>query len=755
MKRLVFYLTFFSTTLLAQKEGNIWYFGNTSGLNFATNPPTVSTGSSMFTYDNSSAVCDQNGQLLFYTNGVTIWNKLHQVLSNGSGLLGNNSGGQSALIIPQPNSNLYYVFVVPNHGTGPLSYSIVDMTLASGNGAVTLKNQLLHPTTAEKLDSYYDCKNNRYWLVSHQYGNNNFYSYEINSSGLNLFPVISSVGNVHFGGSPNSSHDAMGQLTISPNGKLIALGQQFSSIIQIFDFSLNTGIILNPRSINFYSPWGLSFSRNSQMLYVTQWLTFDVSQINLTNPNSPGPAAVIGTVTGTTGIYGAGYLQLAPNDQIYIAKWDATHLSAIANPNLAGTACTFINNAINLGGVKSQAGVCRTVAVFKNPISLNSSLQCQDAIFSISDTSDISSVQWDFGNGLSSNLFSPTITLPVGTHQIQVLIQRCNQTDTLTTNITIPASSYSISSQVLCDYNATVNLSGPAIASCQWFFGDGSQQFGNSITHNYSSSGNYSLTAIVTDTTGCIDTITSNVQIPDMPLASFQAQTTPCFQLITINNNSQFSNNYTWFFGDGSTSNLTAPTHNYASNGMYTIQLIASDGNCADTTFQVITIDSNQLFVPSYTIDTCAKAVNFSWIGLAPDSCLWSFDSTNTSTLINPIYDIPNAGTYQITVISNPGSSCSDTSILLLDLSFLFIQEFPLSNSFSPNGDGINDYFLIKDYFNCSALEFTIFNRWGKKMFASKNKDDKWDGKNATEGTYMILVRSTNNTQHYTLTIFR
>lgn len=140
MRYLLICFTLISTSLSAQKEGNWWLFGNTSSLDFSTNPPSVASISGMFTYDNSSAVSDPNGQMLFYTNGVTIWNRLHQVMNNGTGLQGSNSGGQSALIVPQPNSNLYYVFTVPNHGTGALRYSIVDITLLGGNGAVTLKN---------------------------------------------------------------------------------------------------------------------------------------------------------------------------------------------------------------------------------------------------------------------------------------------------------------------------------------------------------------------------------------------------------------------------------------------------------------------------------------------------------------------------------------------------------------------------------------------------------------------------------------
>jgi gliding motility-associated-like protein len=522
MRYLLICFILISTNLIAQKEGNWWFFGNTSSLDFSINPPIVSSGSGMFTYDNASAVSDQNGQLLFYTNGVSVWDRFNNVMTNGSGLLGSNSGGQSALIVPKPNSNLYYVFTVPNHATGALHYSIVDMTLSGGNGAVTLKNQLLHNTTTEKLDSYYDCVTNSYKIVTHQYGNNTFFVYEITANGLSTVPIITSVGNIHLGGSALSSHDAMGQLTISPDGKLIAVAQQYSNSIQIFDFNFFTGIISNPRTINFYSPWGISFSRNSKMLYVTQWLTTAVSQIDLNAPAQPGSPIIIGNVTGTQGLYGAGFLQLAPDNKIYIAKWESSFLSIIDQPQLAGPACNFIDNGINLGNVLCQAGICRTVSNISNSNSIATFINCNIANFNLNDTSNINSVFWDFGNGQSSTLFSPSIQFSVGTHTIAAFINKCNQIDTLT------------------------------------------------------------------------------------------------------------------------------------------------------TTFSIYTTGKNKV-----------------------------------------------------------------------------------SNSFSPNGDRINDLFYIKDYFTCDALEFKIYNRWGKIVFRTMDKNDFWDGAQATEGVYFILVNGELKNYYYTLTLFR
>src|SRR5688572_15782308 len=92
-------------SFFAQKERNIWYFGNKAGLDFNTSPPSVLNNSQMNTDEGSASIADAQGNLLFYTNGENIWNKNHQVMANGSGLMGSFSTSQSALIIKRPGSN--------------------------------------------------------------------------------------------------------------------------------------------------------------------------------------------------------------------------------------------------------------------------------------------------------------------------------------------------------------------------------------------------------------------------------------------------------------------------------------------------------------------------------------------------------------------------------------------------------------------------------------------------------------------------
>src|ERR1044072_10401 len=86
------------TSAYSQNENTKWYFGENAALNFMTNPPTQLNNSSMSTMEGSSSIADASGNLLFYTDGLTVYNKLHAVMANGTGLSGNQSTSQAALI---------------------------------------------------------------------------------------------------------------------------------------------------------------------------------------------------------------------------------------------------------------------------------------------------------------------------------------------------------------------------------------------------------------------------------------------------------------------------------------------------------------------------------------------------------------------------------------------------------------------------------------------------------------------------------
>ncbi len=138
---------------IAQKEANIWHFGNYAGIDFNTGNPVAINGphSSLCS---SATVSDTSGNFLFSTNGIKIFNRQMMLMQNGDNIHGNRHASQGSLIVQKPKSyNLYYVFTT-NDGDGPkgLYYSVVDMNLNGGLGAVTSEKNVLLTDAWDALD---------------------------------------------------------------------------------------------------------------------------------------------------------------------------------------------------------------------------------------------------------------------------------------------------------------------------------------------------------------------------------------------------------------------------------------------------------------------------------------------------------------------------------------------------------------------------------------------------------------------------
>jgi len=313
-------LTYILSTLLCltlitninAQENNHWYFGDAAVLDFTSAPPTspFPSPSAMSTEGGSASVSDALGGLLFYTNGVTVWNKDHIVMPNGSDLGSGDPFGtsvsQSVVIVPDPsNANKYYIFT--NHALSGVFYSVVDMSIDNGDGSfgdVTINSTPLLATASEKMTAIINPADNSYWLVVFavesaddlmQAGlfNNTFYAFKIHGLGINN-PVVSTVGG------PFSADDAFinpgGQMKISPDGTTLALVHNldtpFSDKLFTFDFNSSTGGVSYVQAIilpfveeddgfggilgqyDILNLYGVEFSPDSNLLY------FSVSEVD-------------------------------------------------------------------------------------------------------------------------------------------------------------------------------------------------------------------------------------------------------------------------------------------------------------------------------------------------------------------------------------------------------------------------------------------------------------------------------------------
>ena len=126
---------FFSLNLFSQKEANIWYFGENAGLDFNTSPPQAIGNGQLSTREGCSSFSDANGDLLFYSDGTTVYDKNHNIMTYSDGRLandlrGNSSSTQSGMIVPKPKSStIFYLFTVDsNQGNNGFNYYTIDMS---------------------------------------------------------------------------------------------------------------------------------------------------------------------------------------------------------------------------------------------------------------------------------------------------------------------------------------------------------------------------------------------------------------------------------------------------------------------------------------------------------------------------------------------------------------------------------------------------------------------------------------------------
>ncbi|RYG19619.1 MAG: T9SS type A sorting domain-containing protein [Chitinophagaceae bacterium] len=351
----------FSIDGYCQGENNTWYFGDNAGIKFTALGPVALTNGVSFGHDGTASVSNNYGELLFYSNGETIWNKNHQVMMNGAGLKGSQTATHGAVAVQQPGSaSIYYVFTTDRSGySNGLQYHVVDMSLESGLGAVTSKNNLLQTPVTEKLTSIKHTNSIDTWVLAHGSGNNSFFAYLVTSTGISGTPVISSVGPVHGLGHAF----AQGQLKCSNDGTKLALGVLGGQRFELYNFNAGTGEVLNPDQISGENnAYGVEFSSNGRYLYTSNLSYNSVHQFDLQAGNSAAIAAskiLIGTATTVSGTfdYKVACLQKGPDGKIYVTKWESPYLGVINNPDLSGIQADFIDNGVYLGGKVSLGGL--------------------------------------------------------------------------------------------------------------------------------------------------------------------------------------------------------------------------------------------------------------------------------------------------------------------------------------------------------------------------------------------------------------
>lgn len=379
MKLLLFpTLIFLYFPVSAQKNDNVWIMGYQAQFapddnfcitlfRFPNNQLEVEINDTIPTdFDVANSIlCDDEGNLLLYSNEKALYNKYFRKIPGGENLfippLIDILGPQSILSLYLPTSedtaialylNIEYIKEpVWNIGATSLFYSITSLKENQGEGKVySIQNTIIHDTLEYGLMTAVRHANGRdWWILVPEFGTNKFYSILLNPDG----PVLN--GSQELGNTMPGS--CLGQAVFSPDGTKYAVVGAYDaatgSFLELYDFDRCTGLLSNQHTdawIDANFGYGVAFSPNNRFLYVTA--KYSIFQYDLQAPDWIASKQTVAYYDGFESPFGSRFYiaQLAPDNKIYINCTNSeTVMHVINKPNLSGTDCDVQQHAIDLG----------------------------------------------------------------------------------------------------------------------------------------------------------------------------------------------------------------------------------------------------------------------------------------------------------------------------------------------------------------------------------------------------------------------
>ncbi len=376
---------FISSWAIAQKHDNTWIWGS----GFSTRPSILFDFSggvmnmdtirpSLTMHRTNSSISDSNGNLLFYTNGLKIYNAQYQLMENGDSL---NPGAaadlvisqgegylipEGSVIIPHPTQeNKYYLFhqaSTPPLGAPVLEYlyfSLIDMNADSGMGRVELKNQPIATQSDSmiygQLEAVKHANGIDWWLIQPKAFTNGYYIFLIQGDSIEMIRE-QYIGNTHF-----SPIEGYGQAVFSPDGSKYAR-YDWRHDLEIMDFDRCTGELSN--YIHIATPdtcdnWagmgsspnctcGLAFSSSGNNLYVASMT--NLYQYDMWSADIAASRQTVAVYDGFVHIFPTvfWYMQLAPDGKIYMHAEGTRYLHIINFPDFSGVSCGVQQHGIYL-----------------------------------------------------------------------------------------------------------------------------------------------------------------------------------------------------------------------------------------------------------------------------------------------------------------------------------------------------------------------------------------------------------------------
>lgn len=346
---------------------------------------------------------------------------------------------------------------------------------------------------------------------------------------------------------------------------------------------------------------------------------------------------------------------------------------------------------------------------------------------------------WNFGDGTTDTARNPSHSYPSdpsGTYHVTLIITNHYCTDSTSVDIVInhPVNAAFTSDTLACQKNPVTFTNGstgsPTPLTYLWSFGDGITSTAQNPVHTFTNVGTYDIRLITGNGVPCYDTAYSHIYVDSLSTLAMTLTDTVLCRATYVTLQAIFANvgvtGYSWDFGNGeSIANVNPVIYAYPTVGTFTVTATVGFRICPDLSIQrVITVVPQPYIALGADTSICPGSETvqlMDGINIMDPSATWLWNTGETGYQIS----VTTPGTYFSTVtIGN--CHASDTVVVSEDC---FIS---VPNIFSPNGDGVNDYFYPRQFLasGLTAFKMDIYNRWGQLLFSTNTIDGRgWDGK--------------------------
>lgn len=754
-KSAILLLTFLLTSglnLKAQYENHIWFFGEgKAGLKFdkTTNKPSSfnlkyapygKEGSLVVTHPRTM-------ELLFYSDGERVINKNHEVMENGDGLGGHPSSAQACLASPIPGQcNKYYIVSNTSGGDGitDLRYSIIDMSANNGLGKIepNNKNILLRDDIAEGMQLIPKENSTEFWLVCKQVNTNAYFVYDVTGSGIkykNTYSLGPALYTYNF-----KYNNIRKKISITSTGE----GYVFT-----LDFNNATGELSNYKLID-----------KVGMSYDTEWSP-DGTKLYYSSGASNYDLLILkqydyknGVITELYNSYQyrfGGGLKLGPDNKIYhISNFYKSFLSIIEYPDSAGTKCSYQYEALDLGEDISGLGLPIILSSPSVKASAGPDKKiCQGTSTTLKSSGGVK-YQWIPATGLSCNDCAEPMAYPLTTTKYKVVVTNsfgCKDSDEVVISVTPkPNADFLVSGADTA--NKTVYFTDKSfsnngnIISWDWDFNNGSSSTLQHPTTIFKEAGEYEVTLIVKDKSGCVDTLKKYLKIT-VPSGAYFSYNNVCVGEKMVFKGSFISSddtvkNISWDFGDNSTgTNSLITEHLYKTAGKYLVTLkittVKNEILYYNDSVEVYPRPTPDFVLPKLCANATGEIVNTTHNIDEVIQWSWKYKGKTFSVEKNPAYKADAEKFQAITLIATSKNGCADSITKILGLETEPVANFQITD-FEAQVFDSSKVTLANHSLHASTYYWEINNGWSSTLVNPLV--------HLPPGRHKILLTAINNT---------